>query len=903
MKKTAERPERPERLTTEHKRLEESHNHIAPWKRWGPYLTERQWGTVREDYSAGGNAWQYISHDAARSKAYRWGEEGIAGFCDQQQLVCFSLALWNGRDPFLKERFFGLTGTEGNHGEDVKECYYYLDSTPTHSYMKMLYKYPQREFPYRTLLEENQRRGKNEPEFELLDTGIFNDDRYFDVFVEYAKADAEDILLRIVAHNRGPEEAEIHIIPEIWFRNTWSQGNDSYKPEMRQTKNGVVEVHHRALAKRWLYYSAGGEGLFCENETNDKRLYGGNSRTQYSKDGINDFIVQKNESAINPKRSGTRAGIRYRITIPAKGQTVVQLRFSEKELEKPFADFESVFTKRLAEADEFYEQIQGDIDGEDERRIQRQAYGGMLWTKQFYYYDVTEWLKGDPAFPPPPKERLHGRNHEWIHLNNADIISMPDKWEYPWYAAWDLAFHCLPLAVVDPEFAKNQLVLLTREWYMHPNGQLPAYEWSFGDVNPPVHAWAAWRVYKIDMKLHESKGDRAFLERVFHKLLLNFTWWVNRKDAEGHNIFQGGFLGLDNIGVFDRSAQLPTGGHIEQADATSWMAMYSLNMMRIALELAEENPVYQDVATKFFEHFLYIAGATANVAGEGINLWDKEDEFFYDVLHLPGGEHIPLKVRSMVGLIPLFAVETLDADLLNRVPEFKQRLEWFLNYRPDLANLVSRWHEPGLGERRLLSLLRGSRMKRLLKRMLDESEFLSDYGVRALSKYHEQRPYEFHANGNTFSVKYVPGESDSGLFGGNSNWRGPIWFPMNFLIIESLQRFHHYYGDDFKIEYPTGSGKFITILEVADKLSRRLTRIFLRDKNGHRPVFGASEKLQNDPHFRDYILFHEYFHGDSGKGLGASHQTGWTGLIAKIIQPRGGKVGTIHQRRDQTMIY
>ena len=903
MKKTPERPERPERSTNEHKRLEESKKHVATWKRWGPYLTERQWGTVREDYSAGGNAWQYVSHDAARSKAYRWGEEGIAGFCDQGQLVCFSLALWNGCDPFLKERFFGLTGTEGNHGEDVKECYYYLDSTPTHSYMKMLYKYPQREFPYRSLLEENQRRGKNEPEFELLDTGIFNDDRYFDVFVEYAKADPEDILMRIVACNRGPDPAEIQIVPEVWFRNTWTQGNDPYKPEMHQSRNGVIEVHHRALAKRWLYYSAGGEGLFCDNETNGRRLYGLDSQSKYSKDGINDFIVQKNERAINPKRSGTRAGIRYRMTIPAKGQMVVQLRFSEKELEKPFADFESVFTKRLAEADEFYEHVQLEIDGGDERNIQRQAYGGMLWTKQFYYYDVTEWLKGDPAFPSPPRERLHGRNHEWIHLNNADIISMPDKWEYPWYAAWDLAFHCLPLAVVDPEFAKQQLVLLTREWYMHPNGQLPAYEWSFSDVNPPVHAWAAWRVYKIDMKLHGSKGDRAFLERVFHKLLLNFTWWVNRKDAEGHNIFQGGFLGLDNIGVFDRSAKLPTGGHIEQADATSWMAMYSLNMMRIALELAEENPVYQDVGSKFFEHFLYIAGATANVAGEGINLWDKEDEFFYDVLHLPHGEHIPLKVRSMVGLIPLFAVETLDADLLDRVPEFKERLEWFLNYRPDLSNLVSRWYEAGLGERRLLSLLRGSRMKRLLKRMLDESEFLSDFGVRALSKHHEQHPYEFHANGNTFSVKYVPGESDSGLFGGNSNWRGPIWFPMNFLIIESLQRFHHYYGDDFKIEYPTGSGKFITILEVADELSRRLTRIFLRDENGHRPVFGGSDKLQNDPYFRDYLLFHEYFHGDSGKGLGASHQTGWTGLIAKIIQPRGGRTATIHQRRDQTMIY
>ena len=890
-------------MAAEKNRLDESRNPKTPWKKWGPYVTERQWGTVREDYSPGGTAWEYVSHDAARSKAYRWGEEGIAGICDEQQLLCFSLALWNGRDPILKERFFGLTGNEGNHGEDVKEYYYYLDNTPTHSYMKMLYKYPQREFPYALLVEENRRRGKGKAEFELIDTSIFEDDRYFDVFVEYAKAAPEDILIRITVHNRGVDEAALHVIPQAWFRNTWSLGYDRYKPQMSSRKSNVVAIEHRDLGKLWLYCSTGAELLFCDHETNYQRLHGLKGVQGFFKDGINDCIVHGAVAAINPAQTGTKTGANYKLSIRPSESTTIQLRLCNQELEKPFAGFETQLAQRLSEANEFYAELQKDLKDEDVRRVQRQALAGMLWSKQFYYFDIPQWLKGDPSQPPPPRERLRGRNNEWLHLNNADIISMPDKWEYPWYAAWDLAFHCVPLAMVDPEFAKEQLILLTREWYMHPNGQLPAYEWAFGDVNPPVHAWAAWRVYKMDRKMRGDNGDLAFLERVFHKLLLNFTWWVNRKDAEGRNIFQGGFLGLDNIGVFDRSATLPTGGHLEQADATSWMAMYSLNLMRIALELAIHNPVYQDVATKFFEHFLYIAGAMANVGGDGTNLWNNEDEFFYDALHGPHGERIPLKVRSMVGLIPLFAVETLDADFLEKLPEFKQRLEWFLSYRPDLASLVSRWQEPGLGERRLLSLLRGHRMKRILKRMLDETEFLSDYGVRALSRYHKDHPYTFYANGNAFTVRYQPAESDSGLFGGNSNWRGPIWFPVNYLIIESLQKFHHYYGDDFKIECPTGSGKMMTINEIADELAHRLTKIFLRDATGRRPAFGHHEKMQSDPHFRDYLLFHEYFHGDSGAGAGASHQTGWTGLVAKLLQPRSTEIATIQQRRDMTVIY
>jgi hypothetical protein len=874
-------------MKSEKHRLIEARDGKASWKRWGPYLAERQWGTVREDYSPDGNAWEYLTHHQARSYAYRWGEDGIAGVSDDGQFLCMALALWNGKDQILKERLFGLTGKEGNHGEDVKELYYYLDSTPTHSYMKMLYKYPQDEYPYARIVEENSRRGKDEPEFELMDTSIFNDDRYFDVFVEYAKASPDDLLAKVTVCNRGPEDARIDVLPQLWFRNTWSWGYDDHKPVMYATAPNRIQIEHHGLGKRFWFYADGDpELLFCDNDTNTQRLYGVKDNGGYFKDGINDHVVSGVRRAVNPDRRGTRAAARYNLAVPAGGRVEVRIRLSDTELDTPFSEFDAILADRLREADEFYDGIQHEISSDDARNVQRQAFAGMLWSKQFYYYDIPRWLNGDPAQPPPPRSRRYGRNSEWLHLNNADIISMPDKWEYPWYAAWDLAFHCIPLAVVDPEFAKEQLLLLTREWYMHPNGQLPAYEWSFSDVNPPVHAWAAWRVYKIDQKINDGKGDIGFLERVFHKMLLNFTWWVNRKDKEGHNIFQGGFLGLDNIGVFDRSAELPTGGHIEQADGTSWMAMYSLNLMRISLELALTKPIYQDMATKFLEHFLYIAGAMTNIAGEGIDMWDKEDEFFYDVLYTPDGKHIPLKVRSMVGLIPLFAVETLEPGTLARLPDFKRRLEWFLSYRPDLASLVSRWTEPGLGERRLLSLLRGHRMKRILKRMLDESEFLSEYGVRAVSRYHKDNPYVFHANGQAFTVEYTPGESNTGLFGGNSNWRGPVWFPMNYLIIESLQKFHHYYGDDFTIEYPTGSGNFVTINGVAEELARRLWSIFLRDENGRRAVFGANEKMQSDPNFRDYILFHEYFHGDNGRGVGASHQTGWTGLVAKLLQPR-----------------
>lgn len=876
-------------MTAEKRRLQAANTGKTPWKKWGPYLTERQWGTVREDYSENGNAWGFISHDMARSKAYRWGEEGIAGISDDTQSLCFSLACWNGADPFLKERLFGVAGNEGNHGEDVKEYYYYLDSTPTHSYMKMLYKYPQQEFPYELLLAENRRRGKRDREFELVDTGIFSEDRYFDVFIEYAKATAEDVCIRITAINRGPGKASLDLLPHLWFRNTWSWHNDAPRPKLSTKGNGILATIPDQEASYFLYADGNPELLFCENESNPTRLYNLPADEGFFKDGINDYVVNGQQNAVNPEKEGTRMACRFQLEIAPGESQSIRLRFSNKSLRDPFQTFDKVYQQRQAEADDFYADLQEGIGSEDARNVQRQALAGMLWSKQFYYFNVAEWLSGDANQPPPPEARKAGRNREWLHLHNADIISMPDKWEYPWYAAWDLAFHCIPLAMVDAAFAKEQLLLLTREWYMHPNGQLPAYEWAFSDVNPPVHAWAAWRVYKIEKKQRGGKGDIRFLEAVFHKMLLNFTWWVNRKDEHGDNLFQGGFLGLDNIGVFDRSAPLPTGGHLEQADGTSWMAMYSLNLMRMSIELALHNPVYQSTATKFFEHFLYIAGAMANIGQDDIDLWDDEDKFFYDAIHFPNGAAKRLKVRSMVGLIPLFAVETLEPGTLEKLPEFKARLEWFLENRPDLASLVSRWFEPGLGERRLLSLLRGHRMKRLLKRMLDENEFLSEYGVRALSKYHQANPYTFHLNNHAHQVSYVPGESDSYMFGGNSNWRGPVWFPVNFLIIESLQKFHHYYSDDFTIEYPTGSGKYVTIADVAESLSERLCRLFLRDENGRRAVFGDADKFQNDPHFRDHLLFYEYFHGDNGRGVGASHQTGWTGLVAKLLQPRGKK--------------
>lgn len=872
-------------MTAEKQRLIEDRDKVKNWRQWGPYLAERQWGTVREDYSPNGDAWNYITHDMARSKAYRWGEEGIAGISDDNQFLCLALALWNKKDPILKERFFGLTNPEGNHGEDVKELYYYLDNMPTHSYMRMLYKYPQGEYPYAQLVEESKRRGKQDREFELTDTHIFADNKYFDVEIEYAKADVSDLLMQVTVTNRGPETAAIELLPTLWFRNTWAWGHDDTKPEIYLDDKGIMKASHKKLGSYYFCCEEKHEALFCENETNTWRLHQ-HFQPGTFKDGINDYIIFNYPAAINKISKGTKAAFRIDVSLQPGESKTVRLRLASGFHQKPFHHFDQTLKKAKAEADIYYAELQKDIASEEEKLIQRQALAGMLWSKQFYYYDLDVWLRGDPHLPTPPYERRRGRNREWDHLHNADIISMPDKWEYPWYAAWDLAFHAIPLAMIDPEFAKNQMLLLTKEWYMHPNGQLPAYEWAFGDVNPPVHAWAAWRVYKIDRKLQDGKPDRKFLEEIFHKLLLNFTWWVNKKDQSGNNIFQGGFLGMDNIGVFDRSStHLPTGGHIEQSDGTSWMAMYTLNLLRISLELAKENPTYQSLATKFFEHFLYIAGAMANVNNEGINLWDEEDEFFYDVLHLPSNDRIQLKVRSMVGLIPLFAVEVLDEEIFQQMPEFTARLDWFLQNRPDLANLISRWGDRGKNQRHLLSLLRGHRMKCLLKRMLDEKEFLSPYGVRALSRYHYEHPYVLHANGSQFAVRYQPGESDSYLFGGNSNWRGPVWFPVNYLIIESLQRFHHYYGDDFKVEHPTGSGNMLTLREIASELSQRLITMFKTGANGKRPIYGDQELFQTNAGFKDNLLFYEYFDGDTGRGLGASHQTGWTGLVAKLIQP------------------
>jgi hypothetical protein len=879
-------------MTQEKMRMEQIDSSEKPWRRWGPYLSERQWGTVREDYSDNGDAWEYLSHDHARSRAYRWGEDGIAGISDDQQRLCLGLALWNGQDAILKERLFGLTNNQANHGEDVKERYYYLDATPTHSYLKMLYKYPHGEFPYAQLADESRRRGKHHPEFELIDTGVFDENRYFDVFVEYAKASPEDILMQVTVCNRGPEEALVHILPQLWYRNTWSWGGGDSKPALWATSDNSVLARHPSLGDYTLSADRPRSLLFCDNETNSQRLWGVPSAVgSHPKDAFHEYIVHGHSAAVNTERTGTKCAAHFILSVPAGGEERVRIRLARNPENSPFETFDAILQARRREADEFYAELQCDLPCEDERQVQRQAFAGMIWSKQFFCYDVQRWLNGDPGHPQPPMERRYGRNHMWAHLNNADVISMPDKWEYPWYAAWDLAFHAIPFALIDSEFAKQQLVLITRERYMHPNGQLPAYEWAFGDVNPPVHAWATWRVFQIDRKQRRRSdpndaGDLAFLERVFHKLMLNFTWWINRKDDGGKNIFQGGFLGLDNIGVFDRSSPLPTGGCINQSDGTSWMAMYCLNLMRIALELAQHNHVYEDIATKFFEHFLDIAKAMTNIGGKSIGLWDDEDGFYYDVLNLPNGAMIPLKVRSMVGLIPLFAVETLEPALLDKLPEFTARMEWYLNQRPDLASLVSRWHEPGQGHRRLLSLLRGSRMKKLLRRMLDESEFLSEFGVRALSRYHRSHPYSFGWDGKVTTVDYQPAESQSELFGGNSNWRGPIWFPLNFLLIESLQKFHHYYGDDFKIECPANSGCFMTINDVAIELRRRLTRLFLVDPTGRRPVLGDNQRLQNDPHFRDYPLFHEYFHGDTGCGLGASHQTGWTGLVAKLLHPR-----------------
>jgi hypothetical protein len=861
----------PTSLQAERQRLQEDAQRKQHWKRWGPYLSERAWGTVREDYSPYGTAWEYFPHEHARSRAYRWNEDGLAGISDRHQFVCFAIALWNGRDPILKERLFGLTGNEGNHGEDVKEYYYYLDSTPTHSYMKYLYKYPQGEFPYKRLVEENRRRGRRDLEYELIDTGVFDHDRYFDVVVEYAKASPEDLLIRIHVGNRGPDAAELTLLPTLWFRNTWSWGLDVRRPRMKEMEpsgdTSIVEFMHDYYGRRRLLCGNRPTLLFTENETNTRRLYGDPEGARYVKDSINDYVVHGDKHAVNPGHIGSKAAAHYVLSLEPGATETVCLRLTNDMDESRCGGpaFDAVFRQRLQEANEFYDGLAPADVSNDARLVQRQAFAGLLWSKQFYHYDVSRWLKGDPAGPEPPRERLKGRNADWTHLYNADVISMPDKWEYPWYAAWDLAFHCIPLAVVDPTFAKEQLILMLREWYMHPNGQIPAYEWAFGDVNPPVHAWAAWRMYKM---------------------LLNFTWWVNRKDAEGKNIFQGGFLGLDNIGVFDRSAPLPTGGHIEQSDATSWMGMYCLNMLSIALELARENRAYEDVASKFFEHFVYICRAMNNIGGEQIELWDRVDGFFYDVLHLPDGKTCHMKVRSMVGLIPLFAVETLDSELVDSLPRFKHRMQWFIENKADFSAHVETQSQDG-GVRRFLSLVDRHRLRSVLRYMLDEREFLSPYGIRALSRYHKDHPYVLPVMGREHRVDYEPAEYGTGLFGGNSNWRGPVWFPVNYLLIESLQKFHYFLGESYTVEYPTGSGRTIPLDQVAAELSRRLTHLFLLDEHGRRPVFGGTSKFHADPLWRDAIPFHEYFHGDNGAGIGASHQTGWTGLVAKLIQQSG----------------
>jgi hypothetical protein len=877
--------------TAEATRLDEARRRVRHWKRWGPYLSERAWGTVREDYSPGGTAWDYFPHDHARSRAYRWNEDGLAGICDRHQRICFALALWNRRDPILKERLFGLTGGEGNHGEDVKEYYFYLDSTPTHSYMKFLYKYPQTPFPYSDLVQGNRSRDRSQPEYELVDTGVFDGSRYFDVEVEYAKADPDDILVRIHIFNRGPERAAIDVLPTIWFRNTWSWSDSGARPLLRGEGTRTVALEEPMYGRRWLHCDGSPALLFTENDTNTQRLFGYDSGARYTKDAFHRAVVDGEAGAVNPGGQGTKAAARYALDLESGAGATLQLRLNASAASNATfgAEFADVFAARRREADEFYATVLPETLSPDARGVARQAFAGLLWSKQFYHYEVRQWLQGDGRQPAPPEGRRRGRNREWTHLYNADVISMPDKWEYPWYAAWDLAFHCVPLALVDAEFAKEQLALLLREWYMHPNGQLPAYEWAFGDVNPPVHAWAAWRVYKIDQK-RRGAGDVRFLERVFHKLLLNFTWWVNRKDAEGMNVFQGGFLGLDNIGVFDRSAPLPTGGHLEQSDGTSWMAMYSLNMLAIAMELARHNPAYEDVASKFWEHFLHIARAMSGgghaSGGRSHDLWDDEDGFFYDVLHLPDDTRTPLRIRSLVGLIPLLAVQTLEPEVLVRHEGFRRRLEWFIENRPDLTENVACMRSPGRGERRLLAIVDGEQLRRVLAVMLDEREFLSPYGIRAISQVHRDAPYALRVNGTEYRVAYEPGESSTGLFGGNSNWRGPIWFPINFLIVEALQKFHHYFGDHFLVECPTGSGRMMTLWEVAQEISRRLSRIFLRE-GGRRPVFGQVDLFQADPLWRDLIPFHEYFHGDTGAGVGASHQTGWTALVAKLLIQSG----------------
>ncbi|HET6178678.1 MAG TPA: glucosidase [Candidatus Sulfotelmatobacter sp.] len=869
--------------TKEQRRLNEAREKGIPWKKWGPYLSERQWGTVREDYSRDGNAWDYFSHDQSRSRAYRWGEDGLAGISDDKQQLCFALALWNGRDPILKERLFGLTNSEGNHGEDVKEYYFYLDSTPTHSYMKYLYKYPQREFPYRDLVETNKRRSRDDFEYELLDTGIFDADRYFDVFVEYAKADPEDVLIKVTVHNRGPEKAELHLLPTLWFRNTWSWEKDAGKPSLREV-GGAILASDNQVGDRTLSCDGRPELLFTENESNASRLWGQANPSLYVKDAFHEYLISSREDAVNPDRVGTKAAALYRLEVPAGGSEVVRLRLSAKPAADAFSTFDKIFAARLADADEFYERITPGALSEDERRVHRQALAGMLWSKQYYYFDVDKWLEEHEAHPLTGSSHREARNTEWFHMLNRDIISMPDKWEYPWYAAWDLAFHTIALSLVDFDFAKDQLLLMLRNLYSHPNGQIPAYEWNFSDVNPPVHAWATLFLYNIEKEL--GRSDLRFLERSFQGLMQNFNWWVNRKDPSGKNVFAGGFLGLDNIGVFDRSAPLPTGGHLDQADGTAWMAFYCQCMLEIALVLTEYDSMYEDIAFRFLEHFLWITYAMDRIGDQRDEMWDEQDGFFYDLLHLPNGDAMRLKVRSLVGLLPLCASTVLEeTGILAKSPRAMELVETFKKRHPELLKHIAPadGNFVGYARRRLMSVCNKKKIEQILLYMLDENEFFGPYGIRSLSKYHLEHPFLFNLSGQEYRVQYLPAESNTGMFGGNSNWRGPVWMPVNGLLLRGLLNLYQFYGDDFKVECPTGSGKYMTLYEVAQELARRLSSIFLRDANGNRPVYGGSKKFQEDPHWKDYILFYEYFHGDNGAGLGASHQTGWTGTIARVL--------------------
>ncbi len=893
-------------MTEEETRLRQPSTE-ANWKLWGPYLSQRAWGTVREDYSADGSAWDYFPHDHARSRAYRWNEDGLLGICDQRQLLCFSVALWNGRDSMLKERPFGLSGPEGNHGEDVKEYYYFLDATPTHSYLKAVYKYPQAAFPYQQLVEAN-RRGRDLPEYELIDTGVFDQDRYFDVQVEYAKSSPDDLLIRLTVSNRGPDAAPLWLLPNVWFRNTWSWDHGTAKPQLCRGDNGSIECIHAELGRYSLTCEITDQAqvpeiLFTENETNFARLFETVNASPYVKDAFHRYLIEGERQAINPAQTGTKAAMVLPVTIAGGQSLELRLRLAADSKPPQFGpEFDALMATRKAEADAFYDSRFPKEESEDLRNIQRQAFAGLIWSQQFYNYDVLRWLNGDPTYPSPPRPRWKGRNHDWLHVSNEAILSMPDTWEYPWYAAWDLAFHTISLALVDPDFAKHQLVLMLREWFLHPSGQVPAYEWQFGDVNPPVHAWAALRVFRIERRIR-GQGDRLFLERVFQKLLINFTWWINRKDKDGHGLFQGGFLGLDNIGLFNRSSPLPDGAYLDQSDGTAWMAMYCLNMLAIAIELAREDLAYEDVATKFLEHFFYISRAMNDRSAahheDAIDLWDNDDQFYYDAIHKSDGESLFVRVRSMVGLIPLLAIETVECDTLKRLPDFARRLEWFLTHRPGMCAQVASVTQCGQSDRRLFSLVNVDRLRAILTRMLDEQEFLSPHGVRSVSRYHRDHPVQLEMGGTTYTLEYEPAESRSGMFGGNSNWRGPVWFPVNYLLIEALQKFDFYYGDKFTIECPTGSGNRKNLWDVARDLSDRLISLFRRDTSGNRPLNGTITKFQQDPHWRDCVAFPEYFDGDTGLGLGAMHQTGWTALVAKLIQQRGSKRSTSVSTQDE----